>query len=120
VDADMLNVWIPQWAAAYQVIPQSSITPRLHPDRFFYYQRGMQSLVNSTQPHNALWPLMRLWTHVIQDLPPDDTAHQQWVSAFQYLGLYGTDFRARVAALDAYLDTVEEILDDWAHANGVE
>jgi len=25
-----------------------------------------------------------------------------------------------VAALDAYLDTVEEILDDWAHANGVE
>lgn len=120
VDAEALAAWLPQWAAAYQAVPKSSVTARLHPDRFYYYQRGIQSLANSSQPHNALWPLLRLWTHVIQVLPPEAASHQAWVDAFQHLGLYREGFRARVSALDAYLDTVEEILDDWAHANGVD
>jgi len=120
VDAEALTAWLAEWAAAYQAIPKASITARLHPDRFFYYQRGMQSLANGPHPHNTLWPLMRLWTQVIQNLPPGAASHQAWANAFTYLGLYGTTFRERVIALDAYLDTVEEILDDWAHANGVE
>jgi hypothetical protein len=120
VDAETLAIWLTQWAAAYQAIPKAAVTARLNPDRFYYYQRGIQSLANSALPHNALWPLLRLWTHVIQILPPDAPQHLDWVNATQQLGLYGTGFRERVAALDAYLDTVEEILDDWAHANGVE
>ncbi len=120
VDAETLAGWLTQWQAAYQVIPKSAVTARLHPDRFFYYQRGINSLINSQQPHNALWPLLRNWTHVIQVLPQEAALLENWREAFRRLGIYGADFRERVSALDAYLDTVEEILDDWARANGVE
>jgi hypothetical protein len=120
VDAQVLADWLPQWATAYQAVPRQAVTARLHPDRFYYYQRGINSLINGQQPHNALWPLLRLWTQVAQVLPPEAAPLQDWKEACQQLGIYGTAFRERVAALDAYLDTVEEILDDWAHANGVE
>jgi hypothetical protein len=119
VDAQVLTAWLAQWQAAYLAIPKAAITARLHPDRLFYYQRGIESLINGPQPHNALWPLLRLWTHVIQVFAQDSAPQQDWKEAFQRLGVYGAAFRERVAALDAYLDTVEEILDDWAHASGV-
>ncbi len=36
------------------------------------------------------------------------------------LGLFGPGFREKVAALDVYLDSVEEILDEWGQARGIE
>jgi hypothetical protein len=35
------------------------------------------------------------------------------------LGLHETTLQERLPALDAYLDLVEETLEDWAQANGV-
>jgi hypothetical protein len=36
-----------------------------------------------------------------------------WRDAFLQLGYLGAGFAERVEALDAYLDVVEETLDDW-------
>jgi hypothetical protein len=43
-----------------------------------------------------------------------------WNDTLTRLGLLGAGFDERVAALDAYLDMVEETLDKWARDNGAE
>jgi hypothetical protein len=114
VDAEALAAWLPQWAAAYQAVPKSSVTARLHPDRFYYYQRGIQSLANSSQPHNALWPLLRLWTHVIQILPPEAPTPPGWMPSSIWVCI------EKALQYCPGCLVWSEILDDWAHANGVE
>ena len=37
-----------------------------------------------------------------------------------HLGLLGAGFKEGVAALDAYLDMVEETLEEWGRASGAE
>ena len=71
------------------------------------------------RPLEALWPLLRTWTAAIDLLPADAPALAVWREALERLGLWGEAFPARQAALDAYLDQVEELLEDWARANGV-
>lgn len=119
-EKDSLTSWLPVWEQAFLSVPQEAVTPRLHPDRIFYYRRGMESLLNGDQPHNMLWPLLRNWTHVVQALPAAAPERQDWQAALEKLELFGPAFSGRVAALDAFLDSVEEILDDWARANGLE
>ncbi len=52
-------------------------------------------------------------------LLPEDTTHRSaWQKAGEQLGLLGTAFAEKIEGLDSYLDTVEEILDNWARANG--
>ena len=64
--------------------------------------------------------MLRSWAQVMLFLPESGIQRQEWAEAFQRMGLQGEGFAQRVAALDAYLDTVEEILDYWARAAGVE
>ena len=78
------------------------------------------ALVAGKQPQDVLWPLLRTWTSVVECLPDDDDQSQDWRQVTQELGLLGSGFSERVAALDAYLDNVEELLDEWAIARGIE
>jgi hypothetical protein len=67
----------------------------------------------------VLWPLLSTWTAAISYLPGDQDRTSAWHKACQYLGLLEGGFAERVEALDSYLDTVEEVLEDWGRANGV-
>jgi len=120
VDGQTLSAWLPAWQTAYQAIPAAQAPPRLHPVRCAYYKRAFEKILGGNHPHDALWPLLRSWAQVMLFLPASGIQHQEWAEAFQRLGLQGEGFTQRVAALDAYLDTVEEILDDSARAAGVE
>ena len=42
-----------------------------------------------------------------------------WQNSLGQLGLVGGTFSERVDGLDAYLDMIEETLDNWAALNGV-
>ena len=120
VEVEQLRTWIAQWEESYRAVPEESVVPSLHPDRFAYYQRAFESLVGSDSPHDVLWPLLRTWLRSVQLLPVDSQQIDAWGVAFGELGLYGPAFRERVAALDAYLDNVEELLDRWGQARGIE
>jgi hypothetical protein len=120
VDGQTLSAWLPAWQSAYQAIPAVQAPPRLHPVRRAYYQRAFEKILSGNQPQDVLWPMLRTWTHMMQLLPESGIQHQEWSESFQRLGLLGEGFAQRVEALDAYLDTVEEILDDWARAAGIE
>jgi hypothetical protein len=77
-------------------------------------------MLGREQPYDMLWPLLRTWTSVVECLPNDDDHSQDWRQVTQELGLLGAGFSEKVAALDAYLDSVEELLDEWAIARGIE
>jgi hypothetical protein len=76
-------------------------------------------LLSSFTPQDALWPLWRTWTHAICSLPADSPHNNAWQHAGEQLGLLGEAFSTKIAALDAYLDTVEELLETWGRENGV-
>jgi hypothetical protein len=117
VDGETLRAWVPVWASAYSAIPTATAPARLHPGRRSYYQRSFESLLEK-QPLAILWPLLHTWTQAISVLPDDSTARQGWRQAFEYLGLLGKPFAERVQAFDAYLDLIEETLENWGRENG--
>jgi hypothetical protein len=120
VEAEQLRKWIEDWDEAYRAVPEENVTPRLHPDRYAYYRRAFESLVSSDSPQDVLWPLLRTWLKAVKLLPVDSPEMDLWSAAFTELGLFGPVFRERVSGLDAYLDSVEELLDEWGQARGIE
>lgn len=120
VDGATLSGWLPAWEAAYLSLSPSDAVPRLDPHRCPYFRRAFASIVSSETPQNLLWPLLRTWTDVVERLPDDSLERQTWENAMAQLGLFGPGFREKVAALDVYLDSVEEILDEWGQARGIE
>lgn len=119
VNADMIRSWLTGWQAAYACLSGADAPIRLHPYRWLYYQRAVESMLSSSDYQTALWPLWRTWTHAICTLPSDSEQRSSWQQAGEQLGLLGEAFSEKVRGLDAFLDTVEELLEDWAHENGV-
>ena len=118
-DKEALQSWLQEWHTTYHAVSAGSAPAHLHPCRLLYYQRGIAALIESEQPLNCLWPLWHTWTHLVRALPADSVHHASWQAAGERLGLLGEGFASRVAALDAYLDQVEEILETWGRENGV-
>ncbi len=114
-----LRAWLPQWRAAFEAVPPDKATPRLKPYRLHYYLRAFEAMLGSERPLNVLWPLILTWTQATRLMPPEAPQLAAWRAAAGQLGLLGEAFYERIAALDAYLDLVEETLDAWAQKNGV-
>jgi hypothetical protein len=120
VETEQLLNWIDEWEDAYRAVPGESGSARLHPDRFAYYRRAFESLVGGESPQDVLWPLLRTWLKAVKLLPAESPQVKAWSAAFSDLSLFGPAFRERVSGLDAYLDSLEELLDEWGQARGIE
>lgn len=118
VDAAALRSWLPGWRLAVESLPGDKTPPRLSRPRIPYYLRALDVMLDSDRPLDGLWPLLRTWTDAVSLLPEDSPSHEPWKDAMSRLGLLGDAFSEREAALDAYLDQVEELLEDWARLNG--
>lgn len=119
VDPDIMKSWLSAWEAAYLAVPIEQASSRLHPQRRIYYRKAFEAMLGSDRPQASLWPLLRTWTLAVRALPADAPVLAPWGEAVGQLGLVGEMFAERVEALDAYLDTIEEAVDLWAHANGI-
>ena len=121
LDKDQILSWLATWSAAFNAASGTSQPPiYLHPDRYGYYYEAMATFIDSPQPIVALWPLLLTWTEAIVTLlreqaPFAETHRQHWEKACQRLGLNSVAFEQRLTALDAYLDTTEELLEKWGH-----
>jgi hypothetical protein len=113
-----LDEWLPQWQAAYQAVPAEQAPARLHPARLGYYAGALAALGAGPQPETALWPLIYTWTMSAGLCPADSSHRRAWHQACDQLDLVGPSFAERIQALDAYLDGIEEALEDWARLNG--
>jgi hypothetical protein len=120
VDANTLTGWLAPWKAAYKAVPVSETPPRLHPDRLNYYTRAFEAIIGSGQPLDVLWPMLRTWCRSVSLLPAESPEIAAWLEVLEHLGMLGAGFKERVTALDAYLDMVEEALEEWGRTSGAE
>ncbi len=118
LDKEKMRAWIADWRAAYLALPEDTRPYRLSLQRLPYYERAIDALLGGGNPTEALWMLWHTWTDATRRLPPDDPQRAAWEKAGEQLGLQGEAFTDKVKGLDAYLDQVEELLDDWARENG--
>jgi hypothetical protein len=118
VDAAALRAWLPAWRSAYLSIPPENRPAGLHLARLVYYYQAFDAVLAGAQPLAVMWPLLLTWTETVALLPSDSPACTAWQEAAVHLGLYGPAFIQKIAALDAFLDTVEETLEAWAQKNG--
>lgn len=103
--------WLPDWDADFVTLNLSyDVPPALHKHRQAYYRRSFEELLDSDQPETVIWPFLRTWTEMALTMPSQAAS---WRVACEEMGLVGLNFEQRMAGLDAYLDRVEEILENW-------
>lgn len=110
LDVDGLKACLPAWQtdlAAAALKPKAD--PRLAPARLSYYTTAAESLLAGETPHALLWSLLLTWTLAAACLPV--SRRSAWASICKRLGLIGPAFGEKLAALDAFLDRVEERLE---------
>ena len=115
-----LTNWLPVWEAAYRALNALPTTPAgLSPHRLLYYRAAIETWIAGPQPVQALWPLLRTWTAIVSLLPEDNLHVAPWQDVCQYLSLAGNTFSQRVDALDTYLDTIEDTIEQWGDTRGI-
>jgi hypothetical protein len=118
VDKDLIRSWLPDWRAALDSISPDQAPSSLHRFRQPYYQKAIEAALSSKEPHTALWLLLKTWTKAVCLLPNGDNI-QTWLEAMQQLHLTGESFQDRLSALDAFLDTIDETIDEWSASHGI-
>ena len=78
---------------------------------------AFESILASETPQAVVWPMMLTWTISVCILPPMWKA--SWHSACEKLGLEGDMFNEKRAALDLFLDSIEETLEKMATSQGL-
>ncbi len=111
--------WLGAWRETFSSASQRDEAPAsLHPCRRSYYERAIHTL-KEDHPQAALWLLARTWTRALTCLEEENEHLAAWKELTLALGLGDEQLEARLEQFDAYLDTVEETLDQWAKSNGI-
>ncbi len=113
VESEQIQAWIPAWSSTYDAIPDEARPVRLHLYRKDYYLRAFDAIIGSGDATAALWPLLNTWTLAASVLSASNPVYLGWRDACQQLELLSNSFLDRVAALDAFLDLVDEVLANW-------
>lgn len=118
-EIETLKTWLPHWLNTVQAVPANRTPERLLAQRIPYYLRAFESLLAGSEPLNVLWPLLLTWNQAICLLSEDNPNLLGWQEAMEHLHLLGGHFQERLAGLDAFLDMVEEHLEEWGQSHGV-
>lgn len=117
---DKISNWFKAFNKDLTYLTETATYPvHLDPCRQGYYLDGVKSLIEDGSPDHALWPLLRIWLDVhlatTQPLPEIET----WESLLETLTLTKETTSQKTEALDAYLDSVEILIESWADAYGI-
>lgn len=120
LEVDTIRRWLPEWELAYDAATEMMTRDvRLHPFRKPYYLRAMTEMLAGENPQAALWPLLNTWTDAINVLGGSGRNQTAWTNAYDELNLLGDHFASKLAGLDAYLDTVEALFEEWRTERGL-
>ena len=120
VPLEVWQSWQPAWNAALEAAGRlEDVPPRLNPLRKYYYTRAANALWENDPP-SSVWIALRTWSHALDILGENGPEMDTWRSALTRTGLNQERLPDRLAALDQYLDSVEEMLDQWAREYGIE
>ncbi len=113
------DTWIENWKASYNLLLQQPEIPTgLSNGRLTYYERAILELSESRQ-EAALWIMLCTWSKISSLLPVECTENAAFLNFCSILTLDENLFPNRLASLDTYLDTVEEVIDNWAYMSGL-
>ena len=119
-ELDDWGQWLEGWQAALTSAgKQENPPPRLAACRQKYYTAAADALHND-YPAAALWIMLRTWTLALLHQPEDETALKAWSAACTQQQLDPEHLEHRLDEMDAYLDSVEETVDEWAQEHGTE
>ncbi len=119
LEQTMLKEWLSSWRVSYLAVPEDKRPARLDSTRLRYYEGALESMLETERYEAILYPLLHTWLISAMNLPDESTSKKECLKALETLGLKGKGFEERILALDAYLDVVEEIVENWAKENGV-
>ena len=119
LNATVMSGWLSNWKLAFEAAMENSrVDPLIHNTRLNYYEKAIQTMLESDNPRAALWPLLQTWTLAAEVLP--DHAMDAWRSVCGQLGLTVVGIEEHVEGLDHFLDEVEGLLDELATQHGLE
>jgi hypothetical protein len=118
VDAALLREFMTGWETNFvDAANRNHVHASIKFPRLGYYKLAFEAMLAGESPQSILWPLVHTWTLAAAVLSP--THQAKWLASFETLGLTGEAFNARLEGLDRFLDTIEEILENWATSQGV-
>lgn len=116
-----LSEWFQAWSSAFEA-QEEYRTPDLSEPRRAYYLRGYQALAEQGQASAVIWPLVKTWVEILDNIPEGDNRSQhdeQLQPALHRLRLTEEFQSARASQLESYLDRVELTIEAWARERGV-
>ncbi|MBE0596869.1 MAG: hypothetical protein IH614_06355, partial [Desulfuromonadales bacterium] len=108
--------WMLEWVDDFHRLNQNyEVPPELHIHRLAYYMRGYEAMLGSDDPEAVLWPLMNSWTMMAETMPSQSGA---WQAVCERVGLSGDAFKKNLDGLDALLDQIDLLLENWEPEDG--
>lgn len=95
--------------------------PPVHllPCRHNYYISGITALSDSDSPGHAIWPLLRTWLDVQLAAKGTSPNNSLWKDCLSSLKLSEEHTEDKSNALDAYLDSIEIVIESWEDTYGL-
>ena len=113
------DAWLADWRTDFTMFQRHQNLPLKYSNgRMAYYEKAIEGLKETNQ-QAALWILLWTWTEISAMLSPDGSQAFAYQDFCRLLALGSDQHQERVAAMDAYLDVVEESIDRWSLQNGV-
>ncbi len=106
------------WRRALTLVAQTA-PEHLHPARVPYYQAGLDALLASEPPEQALYLFWWTWSHAVRHPQAPEEARARWRDAQARLGL-AEMWPSLLDASDAFFDELEQYLEAWGREQGVE
>ncbi len=117
--AQIITQWLPAWELAFKATAQSPGDLRLHPARFSYYKSAIEAQLSSDMPSAAVWPMLYTWALAAENGSFNEQQQNDWAGVCAALGLSTQALPERLQSLDAFLDRLEEILEQVSVDNGI-
>lgn len=110
-DVETLKTWVRQWEEDFKRLNQNYDVPaELHIHRLAYFMKAYEEMLESDDPEMILWPLLNTWTLISSTMP---SQAGNWQKACEQLGLMGPQFEQHLEGLDAFLDRIEVLIEEW-------
>lgn len=116
---DTIRQWLPAWEAAFKSAALTPADLRLHPTRLIYYKSAIEAQLQSDMPRAALWPMLHTWSLAADNGAFSAGEQSEWEATCSELGLSQTALPERLAVLDTFLNTLEEILEGLEEEHGI-
>jgi len=84
-----------------------------------YYVNAIRALADSGDHNLAAWPLLDTWLDIHRNATQPFPGIEAWEDCLSTLELEETNSAHKLEALDAYLDTMEITIENWAAAYGI-